>query len=319
MGEVPVAFANWSAPCQLTVGVMRCQADLLHDILRGACKDALALVLMPQFAYKQVELWLAEQMVMQVLVDRRLMANRKWALMFQELVDARDRRPLVYDGRVVVPMEWVEKDYLWASSKVLKGRSVLAKMLPAGQLVVVEDFGDDVLPQSTDMDVRVKGAAKYSQIGEDAMQKVLDAVMEGPDWGKYQGNTVLVLVELNPGVGNLLDAFMTRRAALRMPMHYVGLADNSTHWDWLKQTKAAMLREKHFARDLQVAGHPTPTKEMPSDLLETNPSAPVLNKLTIVEGVGPDKKPRLCIPPDIVSTWAEHEKFKTEFKTFVEN
>jgi hypothetical protein len=57
------------------------------------------------------------------------------------------------------------------------------------------------------------------------MQKVLDAVVEGPDWGKYQGNTMLRLVELNPGVGNMLDAFMVRRAALRMPMHYIGLAD----------------------------------------------------------------------------------------------
>ena len=319
--QVPIILVNWVAPCMLTAAVMRLQADLLADVLRGNCKDALCLMLMPQFAYKQSELWLAEQMVMQMLTERRLVGNRKWALMFQELVDAREKRPLVYDGRVVVPMEASDapKDNILAGAKVLKGRTELAKQLAAKQMVVMEYFGEDQLPQTTDMaEVKVKGAAKYAQVGEDGMQKVLDAVMEGPDWGKCQGNTVLLLMELNPQVGNMLDAFMTRKASLRMPMHYTALVDNNNHWDWMKHTKTQLLQERHYKGELQVAGHPPPVKEMPSDLLEANPTKPVLNKLTIVED-GPEKKPTLRIPSEIVSTWSEHEKFKRDFETLVDN
>ena len=164
-------------------------------------KDSLGLMLMPQFAYRPQELWLQEQMVMQLMTERRINVYRKWALMFQEQVDFRDKRSLAYDGKILVPENMDVKGYLWQQSKVMRGRTELAKHLAAKHMVQVEDFREDALPKSTDMDGKVKGAAKVSQLGEDAMQKVLDAVVEGPDWGTRQGKLVVLLVEINPGMG----------------------------------------------------------------------------------------------------------------------
>jgi len=316
---IPMVIVNWSAPCQINVSLLRLQADLLADTVR-ANKDTLAVLLMPQFAYKQSELWLSEQMVMQLVMERRLMAHRKWSLMFAEQVDTRDKRPLAYDGRVVSSLDSgdKEKDSLWASAKIMRGRTEMAKQLPGKLMTMVEDVDDTALPQSVDTaEVTVKGAAKYAQVGEDAMQKVLDAIMEGPDWNKQQGNVVLLLMELNPGVGNMLDAFMTRRAALRMPMHYVGLADNNKHYDWLVSVKVKHLRDKHYKGELQVAGHPAPATDLPADLLDTPPSAPTLNKLTIVKGEGVDGQPMLRVPTELVNTWGSHPRFQAEFETMI--
>ena len=204
-------------------------------------------------------------------------------------------------------------DGLWQQAKILRGRTEAAKQLPAKQMLQVEQLGDDALPSTTELaTVLVRGASKYAQLGEDAMQKVLDAVMEGPDWGKHHGSMVLVLVEVNPGVANLWDAFMSRKAGLRMPMHYVALADSEIHRDWLKHTKGMVLKEKHAMGELQVARHPQPTPEMPTDLLESKPPAPVLNRLTIVEGTA-GSAPQLSVPKDLVATWSQHERFHTEF------
>jgi hypothetical protein len=49
---------------------------------------------------------------------------------------------------------------------------------------VLEDLGEDVVLSSTDRFNQVKGSPKCSQLEEDAMHKVLDVVMEGPDCGK---------------------------------------------------------------------------------------------------------------------------------------
>jgi hypothetical protein len=143
------------------------------------------------------------------------------------------------------------------------------------------------------------------------MQKVLDAVMEGPDWGKNQGNTVVVLVDVNPGVSHLLDAFVSRRAALRIPMHYAALVDNHSHADWVRQVKGRELVDKHRTGELQVVGHPMPDAEMPAELLEELPTPPLLNKLVIVGR-------KLMVPKDLSDTWTSNTKFQAQFKDMTE-
>lgn len=314
---VPVAVVNWTSPCQINTQVMKLQADLLAEAMSH--KDSIGLVLMPQWAYKQNEIWLAETAVMNLLMERKLRVFLKWALMFQEQTDTRDKRSLAYDGRILVPEDVAatadKKGYLWQGARVMRGRTELAKQLAAKNMVVVEDFRENALPMSTaDRPDRVKGAAKASQLGEDAMQKVLDAVMEGPEWGAQQGKIVLLIMDINPGVANLLDAMIARRGQMRMPVHYLGLAENHVHFDWVQRTKLEVLRQKHFAGELTVPGRPQPSKEMPADLLETPPAPPTLSRLAVKERDAQGKfKPHLIIPKDLMDTWGGHEKFKDEF------
>ena len=132
-----------------------------------------------------------------LMVERRLRIFMKWASMFHEQTDAQDKRSLAYDGRILVPEDMAvdRKGYLWQGARVMRGRTELAKQLAAKNMVAVEDFRENTLPASTaDRSDRVKGAAKTAQLGEDAMQKVLDAVMEGPEWVAQQGKVVLLII-----------------------------------------------------------------------------------------------------------------------------
>ena len=114
---------------------------------------------------------------------------------------------MAYDGRIAAPENMDPMAYIWQQSKVMRGRAELAKQLAAKSMLQVEDFREDVLPKPMGTDGKAKGAAKVAHLGEDAVQKVLDAVMEGPDWGARQGKLAVLLVEINPGVGNLCGAF----------------------------------------------------------------------------------------------------------------
>ena len=311
---VPVVVGNWTAPCQIPTGVMNHQANLLAEAMNF--KDSIGLILMPQFHYQMSELWLQEVLVMNHLGQRKLNVSGKWALMFQEQVDSRDKRSLAYDGRIVVPVEAEKsKGYLWQGAKVMRGRTEFAKQLAASRMVQVEDVRENALPTSSaDRSDRVKGAAKASQVGEDGMQKVLDALLEGPDWGVQQGKVVLLLIELNPGVANLLDAFMTRKAGMRMPVHYLGVADSDLHLDWLVRTKMDILKQRHYSGELVAPGRPQPSKEVPADLLETPPAAPVLSKLAVKERDSENKLcPKLMIPKEVMDTWSTNENFKDQF------
>eukprot|EP00974_Lingulodinium_polyedra_P114900 11127334-Lingulodinium_polyedra.AAC.1 len=57
----------------------------------------------------------------------------------------------------------------------MQGRTELAEMLPSSQMRVVEDANATALPRNTDLDGAVKGAPKYAQLGQDALEKILDA------------------------------------------------------------------------------------------------------------------------------------------------
>jgi hypothetical protein len=310
---VPVLFVNWTAPCQINVPLMRLQADLVAEAM--VHKDSLGLVLMPQFAYRPSELWLQEQMVMQMLADRGISAYRKWALMFRERVDLLDTRSLAYDGKLLTAENLDMNGYLWQNCKVMQGRTELATQIAAMAMVQMEGFQENALLKSTDIrEGNVEGAAKVSQLGEDAMQKVLDAVMEGPDWGTQPGKLVVLIVDVNPGVGNLLDAYMSCKSGMQMPMHYLAIADGDLHQDWLHQVKVDAMRQKHYNGEVAMPGRPQPSKEIPMYLLDMLPTAPTLSKLAMkVDSEGSSSKLQLLIPKVLMDTWGLHEMFKDRF------
>jgi hypothetical protein len=60
-------------------------------------------------------------MVMQMLTDWMISAYRKWALMFQEQVNLRDKCSLAYHGKVLVAENMDLKGYLRQHCKVMQG------------------------------------------------------------------------------------------------------------------------------------------------------------------------------------------------------
>ena len=116
----------------------------------------LVAVLMPQFAYKKGLLYLASRPVEDIFLMRGLNIDMKWALPFKSKIDARENRPLMYDGRLVVPMTQ-ESDFVFKNTPIMQGRTELAEMLPSSQMKVIEDVSATALPRSTDLDGTVKG------------------------------------------------------------------------------------------------------------------------------------------------------------------
>ncbi len=136
-----------------------------------------------------------------------------------------------------------------------------------------------------------------AQLGEMPWQKVLDAVMEGPNWGTLQGELAVLLVEINLGVGNLCEASLTRKNGTRMPTHYVAIADSDMRLEWLERTTVDALRHKHFNGELVVPGHVQPSKEMRLELVEAPLAPPALSKRVVpLNAEGSSKRPQLGVP-----------------------
>ena len=86
--------------------------------------------------------------------------------MFKELPDARDTRPLQYDGRILTADRLKgEIHAMWKQTPIIKyRRTELASMLPARQMLFVEDLSEGALPADA-VDSDVQGGRKYEQIG----------------------------------------------------------------------------------------------------------------------------------------------------------
>jgi hypothetical protein len=94
-------------------------------------------------------------------------------------------------------------------------------------------------------------------------------------------------------------------------MHYVGLVDNDSHEDWVRQVQGRALIDNHASGELQVVGHPKPATDLPSELLEVLPAPPVLNKLVIVDD-------KLMVPKDLEETWSANPKIQKQFAEMID-
>ena len=89
----------------------------------------------------------------------------------------------------------------------------------------LENLSHDALPASIDMaEVKIKGAAKFSQLGVPAYVSALDSLL---DVGLEQHPALLVL-DVNMGVGECFDAFLSQRPKykIKLSMFYLGLCNS---------------------------------------------------------------------------------------------
>ena len=117
----------------------------------------LTAVVMPQFAYKKGQLYMASRAVEDVFINRGLPIDVKWAIPFKTKCDSRDSRPLVYDGRLVVPAGIKECDFVFKNTPMMHGRTEMAEMMPASKMKVIEDVCETSVPSMTDLDGTVRG------------------------------------------------------------------------------------------------------------------------------------------------------------------
>ena len=256
--------------------------------------------LMPSFTYKKGQLWMLEQTHTKILANRALNVDTGFTLLFNEKIDLRDSRPLNFPGRVVTGAGGKWDEFIWRPSNLVrKGRTEPAKMLATHDMVNIEDVSADALPQVLDDAIAtVQGAKKFLQIGPDAYLKLFDAAVEGVDWTEYR--TALILHEVNINVGGLFDAYIVERASLNVPVFYFTATDEPIVAEWFITSKLNKLTSLHLEGKLVVPGFKAAEVEPPSDLLETPPSAPRLNHLTILHPED-SAKPRINMPANLVT------------------
>ena len=94
--------------------------------------------------------------------------------------DARDERPMIYPGRLLLPAApEKEKKAFWKKSALFTdGRTAAANQMPGKEMRQVERVGEGLLPGTTDADTSVRGALKTAQMGPDAASKILKLVVE---------------------------------------------------------------------------------------------------------------------------------------------
>ena len=76
----------------------------------------------------------------------------------QEEPDNRDNRPLVYDGRLIVPTGVKDNDIVFKNTPLVHGRTDMAEMLPGGRMRAIDDVSAGVVPVTTDLDGTVNGS-----------------------------------------------------------------------------------------------------------------------------------------------------------------
>ena len=150
------ALLNLIAPSTTSSSDYDLYGTLASALASGNLQNLLA-VIMPQFAYKKGQLYLASRSVEDIFLMRGLNIDMKWALPFKSKIDQRESCPLMYDGRLVVPTQTKECDWVFKNTPIMQGRTELAEMLPSSKMKTVEDVSATALPRSTDIDGAVKG------------------------------------------------------------------------------------------------------------------------------------------------------------------
>ena len=184
-------------------------------------------MIMPQFAY------IASRKIEDLFIDRGLNMDCKCAIIFKEKCDNRDARPLVYDGRLIVPTDVKPDDFVFRNVPLLQGRTDMAEMMPGRKMKFIEDVSATAVPVTTYLDGAVKGAQKHAQLGQDAMEKILKAATQDIC---LQDRSFMIFFEENMLYGDMFDALLEMRSQWNFPTYFVTACGSESHCDWWMHT-----------------------------------------------------------------------------------
>ena len=208
---------------------------------------SLGLLRMPLFSWKEHQLFHMQSMVPKPLVQNGCSLDLGFALMYDKKADERDSMPLMYPGRIIAPGQGLKKPNMWLKSMLVRDqRTQLAQQVKPKDMDVVEDLDPLALPEVGD-DYRhygINAAERFAQIGDDGAQKLLQALLTGVDDMERSG---VIIVDLNPGVGNFFSAMVSCKASFSFPVYYLGICKNEVHVEWFDQVWSLVSIEPQAA------------------------------------------------------------------------
>ena len=126
----------------------------------------------------------------------------------------------------------------------------------------------------------------------------------------------MVLAELNMLFGDTFDAFAEKRGQWDFPTYLFTATSSEAHYDWWMHAQRGLLKEKHLAGTLQVAGFQPLSETSPQDVMEKPPVPPQLGNMTYS---GPDNDKHLCIPEAVVKQWYHHPVYGRRLQSFMDS
>ena len=109
----------------------------------------------------------------------------------------------------------------------------------------------------------------------------------------------------------MFDAVLTKRQGWHIPTFFATACGSVSHADWWVYSKRELLKAKHLAGDLQVAGFSVLPEEVPQDLLEQSPRLPQLRHMEIRCGG------HLCVPDALITKWRNDPTYGPRFRAFL--
>ena len=205
---------NWIAPSTLKQKTKVSHVDIA-SILLNEHPNNIGISLDPMFAYKKGGVWQAQKEMHDLLIQKSMIIDRSWTLLFKTKKDHRDTRPLAYHGRIIEGLTHNPKSP-WKDTKIWGGYTDPAEQMCTKDMEQWQEIQPDSLPFSANETELVKGPLKMQQTGKDAAEKVLRALLDDMD---LPGRSPLLIVDMNAIVGNFADAFLSVRDQINRPLY----------------------------------------------------------------------------------------------------
>eukprot|EP00439_Symbiodinium_sp_Y106_P034386 s8141_g4.t1 len=179
---VQCSLMNFVSPCLIKADHQGAMFKFLQHSLAEV--NNIAALLNPLFSYKKNGRYAEEHSVLQRIAMTGVQMDRVFSLLFNEKLDDREDRPLIYPGHLLtsVATDTIPAgNFFWRRSALFKkSRTPEAKQLGGREMLSVEEVGEASLPASTSIELSgtVKGAQKWAQIGPDAATKLLQCLLE---------------------------------------------------------------------------------------------------------------------------------------------
>ena len=270
-----VIYYNCSAPCLITADNLENGLELMSWRLSDQMQS-IGVMLCPAFSHQRGRVFWEEKTILERLVRNHVNIDWPFSILFCEKLDARDQRPMSYQGRLIFasPLELSKNCWFSCDLRKTQRTTEIAQLSPK-KMREIEDVDPHAVPHSTDERQRISNASKYSQIGIEACQQVFSSVLKGSSY-ETVGPAVL-LIDLHLGTGEMYQAFLNMRST-QPHTFYLGFCEDQNQASYVEQLSREELADKY------MSGTPLPSGEkidftVPADLLESLPEIPRLNVL----------------------------------------
>jgi hypothetical protein len=133
------------------------------------------------------------------------------------------------------------------------------------------------------------------------------------------GRSGIVILDLNPDVGNFFEAWQKIRMTYpKQNIFYAATCYSASHQEWFSKIWSDAMTKAFTNGAVTIPGFSPKGSEAPSNLYEVPPAKPSLNLLTWMAddpnnvGIPAGVK----VPQEMLTKWYQHEEFGKDFREF---